>query len=295
MPEPTAVDNPGTGGASQEAQPLVNPLLAVNEPVADNATEPPVEETPVEPVVSEPPKEELILGKFKSADEVVKAYQEAQSLIGRQGQEMSELRRMVESIQAQQQKEPEPTPVDENAWKEEWNEEFYENPLEAIQKLLERAITPRIQPLEARATAADEQEFWDDEVAEARKRYEDFDKYVPIMTAIADSPEGQALQKLPNAIDIIYKIAKGEAVQAPETPEPPKDPLTDPEVRQRFLEDEGLRNEVIKQHMESVKTQNENLPKLMGSKTTGEPPAIPAESPKNLREGTRAFLASLKK
>ncbi len=62
-----------------------------------------VEEPPVDPPVEEPPAEPeppLLAGKYKTVEELERAYTEAQTAIGRQGNELSELRTLKTEFQA---------------------------------------------------------------------------------------------------------------------------------------------------------------------------------------------------
>jgi hypothetical protein len=78
------------------------------------------EETPAET------EARLFAGKYKTPDELEAAYSELQSLTGRQGQEIGEMRRLIEQVQAQTQPQPQPVQA------ESLQERLYENPHEII-------------------------------------------------------------------------------------------------------------------------------------------------------------------
>jgi hypothetical protein len=83
--------------------------------------------------------EELILGRFKSKDEVVTAYPEAEKLMTQATQEAADLRRqnqeLQERINQQQVQPPKPDEVD-------YDELFWKKPTEVISKMIRQSIEP---------------------------------------------------------------------------------------------------------------------------------------------------------
>jgi hypothetical protein len=79
----------------EDAPEVVEEAVEETPDVASEVPETPVEDTPAEPEVDAPEPSEWQV-----------RYDEAQKVIGRQGQELGELRRMVETIQQQAQPEP---------------------------------------------------------------------------------------------------------------------------------------------------------------------------------------------
>lgn len=75
------------------------------EPAAEEAEEPAVPEEP------EPAAEKLYAGKYKTEEELERAYTELQSRLGEQGSELGELRKTLDTLNERLAKEPEPEPV----------------------------------------------------------------------------------------------------------------------------------------------------------------------------------------
>lgn len=101
--------------------------------------EAPLEEQPVEEQAStEENEDEEIPDKYrgKSVKEIITMHQEAEKLVGRQGQEVGELRRVVDDyIQSQTVNQQQQTA---HATTTDFNEsDFFENPKEAVQRLVD--------------------------------------------------------------------------------------------------------------------------------------------------------------
>lgn len=103
----------------------------------ESLNETPVEEQPQEPVETEESVEEQLPEKYqgKTVTDIIAMHQNAEQLLGKQGQEVGELRRIVDDFinsQSVKQQETAPTAL------EDFDEtEFFEKPKETIQKLLE--------------------------------------------------------------------------------------------------------------------------------------------------------------
>jgi hypothetical protein len=73
-------------------------------PVGKPAPEPEPTETPAEPAEATPekePKEELLAGKFKTTEDLVKGYENSEELRGRQGNELGEARSNAARLEAE--------------------------------------------------------------------------------------------------------------------------------------------------------------------------------------------------
>ena len=169
--------------------------------------------------------------------------------------------------------QPQPNPDDIARQNEEWLSRFYDNPREALSELVTGIVEPKLQSVKD----FEEMRQWESQAEALVDAKPDFDQMIPVMEQVlAEKPY---LATLPNALEVIYDVAK-----ARQTP----DPLSDPTFRQKILSDETIRNEIIKAHMEAV--QKGAPPMTIGS--GGSPPAMPPNRPKTLREATRAFLSS---
>lgn len=82
------------------------------------------------------PQLSLYAGKYKSAEELEKAYLEAQQALTAKAQEAAELRRFVaQTAPSQTTAPPEGTPE----WEEYWNAKFYESPARAMNEYSQQA------------------------------------------------------------------------------------------------------------------------------------------------------------
>jgi hypothetical protein len=97
-------------------------------------------------------EEQLILGKFKSQEDLARAYQEAQSRLGQMGNELGQLRQQVQLQQPQQQQEPQ---QEEAEWTEEdWQnydnqfmQEFAQNPGQTVYGLVTDLMEQYLAPI----------------------------------------------------------------------------------------------------------------------------------------------------
>lgn len=116
----------GETDVAQEAPPETEEVLeeeAVAEPEAEETEEP------------EAVEEKLYAGKYKSLEDLEKAYVEAQSALGRQGDELGQLRKIQEQFQeqlAQLSQPAAPNPFDTP----EWDNINFDNPAQARQAAL---------------------------------------------------------------------------------------------------------------------------------------------------------------
>lgn len=105
-------------------------------------------------------QEQLILGKFKSQDDLVKAYQAAEKRLGQMRNEMGQLRvqpqqqsqqQQVQGQQGQQSQQQEQevqwTPEQWQAFNQHFNQEFTKNPGQAIWQLVNDAVSQVVNPL----------------------------------------------------------------------------------------------------------------------------------------------------
>lgn len=103
--------------------------------------------------------EQLILGKFKSQDDLAKAYQEAQSRLGQLGNELGQLRQQVQ-VQQPEPAEPEQpkewTDEEWQAYDNQFMSDFAANPgravVNVVSQLLDQHLAPIYQRFEAQQT-----------------------------------------------------------------------------------------------------------------------------------------------
>jgi hypothetical protein len=96
--EPLDTQEPPSGTTLESEE--MNLEGGENEPPSGTTQEPSTQAEPIE--TNEPPSgttQELLLGKFKTVEDLEKAYQESQSLLGKQGSELGEYRKMLQNNQ----------------------------------------------------------------------------------------------------------------------------------------------------------------------------------------------------
>ena len=113
---------------------LVEPQEELAYTNADEIADPNLIETPTEQPQEEPKVEDNLPSKYrgKTVDEIIKMHQEAEKLIGRQAQEVGEVRKLADEL-LKRQLEPKETP---KATKEE-EIDFFEDPDKAVNRKIE--------------------------------------------------------------------------------------------------------------------------------------------------------------
>lgn len=89
--------------------------------------------------IDAPKPDELILGRFKSKDEVVTAYPEAEKLMTQATQEAAELRRQNQELQERLIQQ---TPPPKQEPEVNYDELFWQKPTEVISKMIRQSIEP---------------------------------------------------------------------------------------------------------------------------------------------------------
>lgn len=295
-PEATPAAPVQTWGMPQAQPPAMNPLLDPN--FAPNPTPTPQTEqldfagrmvNVVDPVIKD---------IHKDYTQLQKTFQETNNGF-RQMQEQNQfLMGLVQQFQQQPQapvapqQPPGPTPEQLQEFNQQYTERFYDNPVEAnkmllespfmkdvLQKQVEQMVRPFIEPFQK------ERQF-NQEVQSAQNKYPDFQQFAPQMQA--------ALQANPKLADLgletVYLVAKGaQSNAAPQQMPTPQQLLSDPNFKQHVFGNEQIRNEIIQQYMTNRTQSNQQIPPVMGNQPGGNPPAMPEQRPKSIREASNAF------
>lgn len=189
-------------------------------------------------------------------------------------------------IQQQQtrQAQPQLSPEEIQKKNEEWLNRFYENPMEALNEVVQARVTQAIQPLQQQQQYRDNLDQYNRQVQEAKGKYPDFDTLLPEMENIIKE-QGQYLANMPNAVDNVYHLAKARKLQGTATPD---QMLQDPNIRQKILQDETIRNEILKSYAQGVRDRQP--PVTIGSQP-GEPPAAPPGEMKTSQDTRKAVTS----
>jgi hypothetical protein len=102
--------------------------------------------------------------------------------------------------------------------------------------------------------------------------------------------ENPHLEKLPNALDVLYAMAKvRNAAEVPTF----DTMLQDPQYQKQVLENEQIRNLVFQNYQQQKIQTNQQLPSLMGNPVGSQIPMSAGEqAPRTLSEATRNWLRS---
>lgn len=153
-------------------------------------------------------QEKLILGKFKSVEELAKAYKELEKKLGKDAEEKAALRKEIEEIRKlitgpkdakEQKKEDSP---------EDWLERFYSEGPKLIQHMVSDMLAQHLAPIQQFMT----QEYYNRQARELAAKYKDFADYVEDMEQIFN--EYPEIASHPRGMEIAYRLAKANRLEA---------------------------------------------------------------------------------
>lgn len=250
--------------------------------------------------VDKPAEEPLILGKFKSQDELIKAYTNLESFNTQTRQELAQLKQQQENqsksdnvIQKEEVLDDVPDNVDPEALKEELLNKFYEDPLKFVEDIQQQATQKAIEKMKAEREAEIARENqrkaniarWDGIVKDFRATHPDMDNYSDDMLKFLD--DNKEIAGKETAIELAYNYAKG--LKAPKSPD---ELLSDPEFIQKAASNENFRKEILKQTAADIK-KGSPPPVISGNSTGGKPVATEPQNPKSFKEAGQMMLRSL--
>lgn len=284
MFEPT--DNPAADVQPEQPGSLADFLKDYGAGTTDPATPP------------EPAVPELLLGKFKSQEELAKAYQEAEKKISAQGQERATYEQQLAAERAEkkrfeqmardfyQRQFDQPTAEQLAEQKKEWQDKYYEDPQGAIQELLEkerRAIFEQyVQPLHSQVQQSEAQRQFERHYTRLSSQHPDFEALAPeIEKVFAERPH---LSLLPDSLEVAYNLVK--AGQAD-----PSSLLQNQDIRAKLKTDEDFKQEIIKEYLQGI--QSGKPPAVIGQ--MGESPAALPTEIRTTADAKKASLAFLER
>lgn len=250
----------------------------------------------------------------------LKSYAELQKVLGEQGHKMGQMEQMLQEwhqwyqYNQQQQTTPAENEIPVFPWeagmtpeeKEKFMEQYYEDPLTALQKRdqqtvkalehrIQSILDEHLQPLapiidKHKSEEAYKQgvEHLSQQITEftADGRNPDYFDLMPQMQQIINK-YGEAITMIPNAVEVIYSMAKDRAAAAPPEPLTVESILKDPEKRKELLAHPELVAEIRKGYVQGV--SQGAPPVVIGSQPGGMPTAAPAEKPRSVREASGIF------
>lgn len=239
---------------------------------------------------SEEQQEQLILGKFKSYDELAKAYANLEGFNTQTRQELAQLKQTLEN-QPQTPKGESEVQVSESdleAQKEEFLNKFYDNPQETVARMAEEIAKKMVEPIYKEREAAQKQQEWNIRATQFKEAHPDMPEYTQHMVDfLSENPE---IADKENAIELAYNYAKGLKYQAPKSHD---ELLNDPEFVQKIISNENIKNEILKATAAGIKKGNPP-PVISGNAATGGKPVVtPPQEAKSFKEAGQMFLKSL--
>jgi hypothetical protein len=181
-----------------------------------------------------------------------------------------------------------------NQLHEEYMNRMYENKFEAdlwweqqpeVQNMrksqTEQFVNPLIQPIQ-------QERQTNQRINEMKQRYQDFDEYVPQMQELLDQrPELNSVEQIEN----VYWIAKAQALESQPTLE---QRLEDPEFRQRLVQDDRFRNEVLSNYQSQKQNQQRQAPPMVGNRPGGKTQTFQYKAPRSIKEAGKLVRQNIR-
>lgn len=288
---------------------------------APQGAETPQQETQPQEGQSQQPEQppELILGKFKSMDEVLKSYKNQEAALTRAFMDKANLARektaLEEKLQeletkvnqptipqpAQQFQQPQPQQAPEPEINpEEFLEAFYKNPIGSLKKIVEdttKSVTEKVKadmqakydPIRTEIQQQKVQRHWYNAYSEFATNTPDFEQYLDAMqefmsaTGMGNETDPE---KIGQNIKFAYQYAKGANPTTPDTtPSNLDDLLKDEAFIAKLMENSEIKQKIINQHMQTI--QQNRPPQGISTPGGMAPAAPPPQIPKNFNEAAR--------
>ncbi|MFW7187336.1 hypothetical protein [Lysinibacillus sp. BNK-21] len=314
-PHPFAAEESSTFSRfAEQPNPLISEVQTVETPILQGGEQQPILGDGQEQPPSQQPQEEVL----KFGDHEIKAYgddvrelhrdyTQLSQTVQNQSQELEQARQLLaqyQTVMQQQQPLQQPEvqqqtaidPVRMQELHEEYQERMYENKFEAdkwwneqpeVQEMERQRIEALVQQRVNEVVGPIQQEREiNQQVSEAKERYEDFDNYTDTMQALLQ--ESPQLAELPNAIDNLYFMAKGRVAQ---TAPQPEQLLSDPSFQQQIIQNEQIRNMILQSYQQAK--VDSQPPIVMAQQVSQTPTSLGEKRPKTLAEASAAFMKYL--
>jgi hypothetical protein len=297
------------GGQPQAAAPMEQPQSMENNPqnspqMMENGGQVPSQEgqTPNQtPQGTEQPGQQapsnadvMMLGKFKSPEELANAYTNLEKFNTQTRQELAQAKQAAEAAQAAveqmrqqmnnvvnpQAQQPQPTPEEQN---EMMMNKFYENPSQFFNDIKEQAkqeLMQQIAPIQQQYQQQQQAQAYNQALSEFAQQVPDFQRFQPVMSEIlANNPELNGHPGGPKAaLNIAYQMAKGQQYQDPNSLLQNQD-----FVKQNILGNQDIKNQIIQEYLQSLKQGNQ-APTVISGQANGQIPMMPETKPQNMQE-----------
>lgn len=197
-----------------------------------------------------------------------------------------------QNIQNQQPQGPSPERMQQ--LHDEYMNKMYDNKFEADkwwseqpevqsfeQQRYQDYVKPLIEPIQ-------QERETNQRIQTMKQQYNDFDNYVPKMQEILDQrPELNSVDQIEN----VYWIAKAQSLENQPTLE---QQLENPEFRQRLVQDDRFRNEVLSNYRNQKQDQQRQAPPMIGNRPGGSSPTFRYKAPRSIREAGQMVRQNIK-
>lgn len=199
---------------------------------------------------------------------------------------------LLQTFQPQQAGQPnanqpeaqsQPTPEDVEQIKADFMEKFYDNPMSAIEGLLDSMFQQKVQPVIEPIT---QERQWNQQMRELQGKYEDFPTMVGTMRELLDEMPHLA----EHGLEAVYQIAK----RTTPAPQPgPEQLMNDPQFVQQLMQNPDIQKQFLSQYLQEKQGTQQQAPTVMGGQPGGQMPTTPENRPKDIRTASQAFKRSL--
>lgn len=293
--EPQAQAPQGQPMPDGQSNPQINPQLQDNGgqvPGSQEGQTPNQAPTQGEPGQQAPNNADaLILGKFKSPEELAKAYSSLEQFNTKTRQELAQTQQTTQELQAaiqqmqqqMQQSQVQPQVQEPELSPEEMNEQlmnrFYENPMSVLNEIKEQAkqeLMQEMAPIQEQYQQQQQQQQWMQTVNDFASTHQDFQQWQPAMQEVLNSNPNIA--QMPNGLEIAYNMARGQNYQDPSAM------LQDQSfVQQNILGNQDIKNQIIQEYLQSLK-QGQQAPTVINSQPGGAIPMTPENKPQTIKD-----------
>lgn len=190
-----------------------------------------------------------------------------------------------------------PTAEDLERQKSEFMDLFYEDPQKALGSLIESTLQKTIKPV---IDPIVQEREMNQQLKSLHDKYgaEEFSRMVePMQQVLAEMPH-----LAEHGVDTVYQVALGRVAQQQQQQPPAADPTPAPTPEQLMNDPDFLQNyvysnpivqkQVVTQYLQQKQNTNGQVPPSIGGQPGGQPPAIPEQRPKTLREASQAFMST---
>lgn len=146
-----------------------------------------------------------------------------------------------------------------------------------MQQMVQELVNQQLQPML-------QQQQWESTINNLQNRYQDFGEYGNDIQAILESNPN--LVEDQNGMEYAYHMARSQKMNSMPTQE---QMMNDPQFLQQVAQNPQVRDQILDSYMNQKFQNRQQIPNVMGAATGAQMPTMPQNSPKTLRESTKAL------